>query len=369
MILKTITCHHVYNYGASLQSHALMYILSKLGHQVEIIDYIPSYVKDYNSLWMIGDRYKKNIFIKFAYYAYVIPVRLLQKKKKRLFDKFTDEHLKLTRRYDSFKELKNNPPQADVIFCGSDQIWNTTINNGLDPSYYAAFAEKSTIRASYAASFSISELPTEHVSFVAEMLGGMDRISVREETGLRIIENLGIKNSKVVADPVFLPSKEHWESLTKPIKYQDYVLVYDQENSPEIRKVAKIVAASYKLKIIAFRDLYPMFYADKALWNTGPIEFLSLIRNASFVVTNSFHCTAFSLIFNREFVVLPRTHQKVNSRMVDLTKAFGVPDRYLNNATEINSIKEINRASVEQELSRLRDKSIAYINDTITLKQ
>lgn len=369
MIIKTITCHHAYNYGASLQAYALMHTLSKLGHNVEIIDYVPSYVRDYNSLWMIGERYQKNLFITIAFYAYVIPIRLLQHKKRRLFDKYNKDYLKLTSRYNSFEDLQKDPPQADVVFCGSDQIWNTTVDNGLDPSYYAAFAKKETIRASYAASFSVSKLPEEHESFVSEMLKGMNRISVREKTGLTILEKLGFNNCKVVSDPVFLPEVDDWNQLTKPVKYKDYVLVYDQENSKEIKKVAKALASKYGLQIVALRDLYPRLYANKTIWNAGPVEFLSLIKNASFVVTNSFHCTAFSLIFERDFVVMPRSHQKVNSRMIDLTDAFGVPDRYIESVEGLEKIRPIQYEVVREEISKLKKVSFDYIKDVLCCKQ
>ena len=369
MNIKTITCHHAYNYGASLQAHALMYVLSKNGDKVEIINYIPSYVKDFNSIWFIGERYRKNFFMTCAYYAYVIPIRLLQYKKKRLFEKYDQEYLRLTKKYESFAELQTDPPAADVIFCGSDQIWNTATDNGLDPSYYAAFARQETVRASYAASFSISKLSEEHKPFVRQMLGGMRAISVREKTGIDILQDLGFNKAVQVVDPVFLPEVEHWFSMTKPIKDKDYVLVYDQENSPVIKQIAQGIAKKHNLKIIAFRDLYPRLYANKTVWNTGPIEFISLIRNASFVVTNSFHCTAFSILFKREFVIVPRTHEKVNSRMMDLVISLGLNDRYLKSAEDINNIKPIDFETVYEEIEKLRSSSYSFIDKTLKIQK
>lgn len=344
-----------------------MHVLTEKGHDVEIINYIPSYVKEANSLWMIGDRYKKNLLVRCAFYGYVVPVRLLQRKKKKLFDKFSDDYFRLTKEYGSYEELQKDPPEADFIFCGSDQIWNTATDNGVDPSYYAAFASDKTLRASYAASFSISKIPEEHKEFVTRMLKGLGSISVREKTGLKILEDLGFKNGKQVVDPVFLPDTAHWESLAKPVKQQKYVLVYDQENSDGIKEIAKRIAKKNNLKIIAFRDLYPRFYADKALWNTGPIEFISYIKNADFVVTNSFHCTAFSLIFGKEFVVVPRTHEKVNSRMMDLTISLGVSDRYLGEKADIEKLKPIDYVRVKEDLEKMRRLSYSFIDDTLAL--
>lgn len=210
MKIKTITCHNVYNFGASLQAYALMTYLSMKGHEVEIINYIPSYIKKNLSLWAIGPRWSKNIFVKFAFYCYVVPIRLSQYKLRRKFDMFTKRYLKLTPIYNSFEELKVNPPKADIYMCGSDQIWNTCINNGLDPAYYVDFAPQGTIRASYAASFSISEIPFEHVKFVQMELEKLDFISVRENTAIKILHSLNIEKGITVVDPVFLLSKEHW---------------------------------------------------------------------------------------------------------------------------------------------------------------
>lgn len=188
MRIKTITCHHVYNYGASLQAHALMHYLSSLGHEVEIIDYMPDYIRKHISVWDIGPRWKKNIFIRLAYYSYVVPQRLRQKESKKRFDEFTRNYLKLTKRYNSFQELVQDTPTADIYFCGSDQIWNPTINNGLDPAFYIDFASDKSIRASYAASFSVSEIPEKDRGFINDMLKKLDFISVREKTGISIIK-------------------------------------------------------------------------------------------------------------------------------------------------------------------------------------
>lgn len=109
----------------------------------------------------------------------------MQSKSRKKFDEYTRKYLHLTQRYNSFQELLNNPPEADIYFCGSDQIWNTQIKNGLDPAFYCDFAPMKAIRASYAASFSISQIPKEHESFVKSQINKLNYISVRENSGLR----------------------------------------------------------------------------------------------------------------------------------------------------------------------------------------
>ena len=367
MRIKTITCHHVYNYGASLQAHALMHYLSSLGHEVEIIDYMPDYIRKHISVWDIGPRWKKNIFIRLAYYSYVVPQRLRQKESKKRYDEFTRNYLKLTKRYNSFQELVQDTPTADIYFCGSDQIWNPTINNGLDPAFYIDFASAKSIRASYAASFSVSEIPEKDRGFINDMLKKLDFISVREKTGISIIKKMNIDKKVVnVLDPVFLPLFEHWKSMTYTPQYNNYILVYDQENNETIRKMAIALSKETGKKIIAFKGLYPRDYADIKVKQSGPIDFISLIANADYVITNSFHCSAFSIIFGREFYVVPRTHQKVNSRMADLLEALNIKNRMIKSIDLLNHSEIIDYDSVYERLYSLRKLSYDYIDKVLS---
>lgn len=369
MNIKTITCHNVYNYGASLQAYALMKYLQNLGHNVEIIDYMPKYIRDSLSLWSIGKRWNKNMIIKFAFYCYVVPMRICNKRGHRKFDAFTNDYLSLTKRYNSYEELCEYPPEADVYFAGSDQIWNPTINNGLDPAFYLNFISECKTKASYAASFSISDIPVQYQNFIKEKLTKLDFISVREESGLRILQKLGFNKGVQVVDPVFLLEKNDWEKFIYRPKYEQYILVYDQENNGVIKDLAVFFSQCKKKKIVAFRDLYPRFYADYTETNTGPIDFLSLIAHADIVITNSFHCMAFSIIFEKNFYVVPRMHQKVNSRMKDLLDFIGCSDRLIaqTDFQYIDSI--INYEYVKNRLLEKKKQSCHYINTVLTLSK
>ena len=364
--IKTITCHDVYNYGASLQSFALMKYLQTLGHAVEIIDYKPDYMV-YN-LWAIGERWKRNPLLRVLFYAYVIPRRLLLKKRRRKFDQFTREFLHLTScKYRSNEEMKSDPPFADLFFAGSDQIWNTAHHNGKDPSFFLDFAPDKCIRASYAASFSIKRIPDEFREFVKSKLNRFDAISVRETSGLEILDSLEIKGGQVVMDPVFLLKKNVWNDLIKSTPRGRFIIIYDQENNPDIRKVAKIIAAQKECRIYAFESLYPMFYADKRIIGAGPIEFLTLIKNCEVCLTNSFHATAFSLIFEKEFLTFRRMHEKVNSRMEDLLDMLNLRERIFEKETKINQLQAINYNKVLSNIDGRVLKSKAYLQSVIRM--
>lgn len=362
MNIKTITCHNVYNFGAALQAHALMYYLNSLGHEVEIIDYMPEYIRKNLSLWAIGPRWNRNIIMKLAFYAYVVPQRIMQRKTRKKFAEFNRRYFRLTQRYNSYEELCKEPPKADIVFCGSDQIWNTTINNGLDPAFYCDFMPQETVRASYAASFSISQLLGEDKAFVKGELEKMNFISVREKSGLNILHDLGISGGQLVCDPVFLKSKEEWKSMCYTPEYKDYILVYDQENSSIIKKVAEDLRRETGKKIVALKDLYPRHYADNIEAYADPIDFISLISNADIVITNSFHCTAFSIIMERNFYVAPRTHQKVNSRMRDLLDVLDIRGHIIESYEQTKNAETIDYTKVSNSLQNLRQESVQYID-------
>lgn len=362
MEIKTITCHNVYNFGASLQTYALMHYLNNKGHNVEVIDYVPEYVKKNTGLWAIGNRWKKNIFIKLAYYCYVVPLRIQQLKSHKKFDEFTNKYIKLTRRYNSYEDLKSEPPLADLYICGSDQIWNPLMKNGLDSAFYLDFAPKGTKKASYAASFSIKCIPNEYKDFIKEKISKLNYVSVREKSAINILEDLQISIEYIqVVDPVFLISNKHWNEICIKPNFKDYILVYDQENNKEIKNMAKRYAKLTNKKIVAFKELYPRNYADKIIKYAGPLEFLGLISNADIILTNSFHCTAFSIIMNKKFFVFPRNHQKVNSRMYDLLASLDIIDRYVNDSIK-DFGEQINYEKVNSKLEQIKHISINYLN-------
>lgn len=164
MKIKTITCHDVYNVGASLQACALVTYLRKLGHDAQIIDYKPDYLSNHYPLWGLGNPAYDKPVIRELYNLAKLPGRLKARngKRKAEYDRFTAEFLPLTpRRYTSNDDLKQNPPEADVYFAGSDQIWNCFFPNGKDPAFYLDFAPAGSVRASYAASFAMDDIPEE----------------------------------------------------------------------------------------------------------------------------------------------------------------------------------------------------------------
>lgn len=358
MQIKTITCHDVYNHGASLQAYALLAYLESMGHTVEIIDYKPNYLSRHYQLWSIDNPIYDRPFIKLLYLLAKLPGRLLSLHRKRTFDKFTKQYLKRTScRFHSNEELKANPPQADVYIAGSDQIWNTLFQNGRDAAFYLDFAPTTARRVAYAASFATEDVVEDFKPFVQRMLQNFDAVSIRERYSLPLLNSLGRCDGVYVCDPVFLLSKEHWNRLL-PSKCEEdkYVLVYDAEKSAEIKDVTKKIAMEKGLKIYnvsAFR----IGYADRELWDISPMEFVRLIRDAVFVVSNSFHATAFSLIFERDFCVVNRS-ERINERMKSLLTSYGISERLVTRHSD-TLLKSVDYRKIASMLQR----DIAYSKD------
>ena len=364
MKIKTITCHDVYNHGASLQAYALQTYLSSQGHDVEIIDYKPDYLSNHYKLWSVSNPVFDKPVVKQLYLLAKLPGRLIALRRKRKFDEFSQKYLRLTSmRYHSNEELKTNPPKADVYIAGSDQIWNTLFQNGRDAAFYLDFAPKGTKRVAYAASFATKDVVEEYKPFVRRMLQGFDSISLRERISLPLLESLGRNDGVAVCDPVFLLSREQWDKIlpTSSIE-EEYLLVYDTENSNKLKDIAQSIAKERNLKIFNISGSRKS-YVDKDFWVSSPIDFVQLIRDAEFVVSNSFHATAFSLIFQREFCVVNRS-EAINERMLSLLKQYGQQDRLV--ADNIDSLLTlIDYSKVQSKIERDIEASKQYLRDTI----
>ena len=321
MKVSIITCHNVYNAGASLQAYALVTYLNNLGYEAKIIDYTPNYLSRYRLLGITSKRYDKPA-LRELYQIVKFPGRLKKRlsPQKRAYDHFTRE-LPLTGNYHSYSELLSDPPLADVYIAGSDQIWNTLFSNGKDPAFYLDFVPAGKIRASYAASFATEDITEEWKPQIRKWLQHFDAISVRESSGLRIINNLGIPGAVQVCDPVFLLSCTQWEELEDPLLLEEpYLLVYDFDSNLKIKEFCTEASCKYGWKIYS---ILKNDYCDRCFHQNGPTAFLTLLRNAAFVVSNSFHAMAFSLMFQKQFVVF-RRNERINTRMEDLLELLSL---------------------------------------------
>lgn len=343
MKIKTLTTYDVYNYGASLQAYALQTYLADLGNDVEIINYQPEYLtRKYDYKWVNPESWMSRYVVTRCVYRIM---KYLQRQttlgRKRKFDEFNHKILKETKcKYLTYDDLCQNPPEADLYIVGSDQIWNVFYETGRDLAFYFDFVKKGA-KASYAASFSYLDIDNENLERIKKSLSTFKAVSVREYQGIDILNKIGIKGTWVL-DPVFLLSVDKWKMLMSDFKKTEpYLLVYDFEGNGLLEKFAKNYAKKKGLKIYSITDTYPRLYAEKNFNCAGPKEFLSLIYNCDAFVSNSFHGTAFSIIFHKPVFVFNRHRHKVNSRMQSLMKLFELENCIVNDDNECKNAMDV----------------------------
>lgn len=368
MRIRTLTCHDVYNYGASLQAYALMKWLQNQGHDVQIIDYKPEYMCDDYSFWILpqyvreNKNVKKNIFLHLAYSLYLFRKRFATWRRIKPFKIFKAQYLKCTRVYKTLNDLRLDPPASDIYIAGSDQIWNVNLTVGNDPAFYLDFGDSNIKRISYAASFALESIPDNKIKDVYEKLCNLDSISVREEQGLKILSGLNL-HGQIVADPVFLLARYDWISIigNPIIKKMKYIFVYDlYASEDEIKEVSFSLKKKYNIPIVVVNGKLPISYGDITISNAGPIEFLNYLYNAAFVVTDSFHASAFSIIFNKPFAVF--NHKENRSRIIDLLNETGLITRY-NTSTSLENVIDWN--GVNERIDVLVQNSKSYLKTQI----
>ena len=353
MKICTITCHDVYNYGASLQAFALQYYLQSLGHDVRIIDYKPDYQPNYKFSTKVSR--ESPLYAKYQKYPALKIIRGIKNYiekiptfgRKKAFENFKNQFLNLTRRYTSYHELAEYAPEADLYITGSDQVWSTFLPNGSDPAFYLCFGPLNAKRISYSASFGYPDIKYGKDQLVKSLLSRVDCLSVREQSGVELLSELGYHGEQVL-DPVFLLNSEEWRkalNLGCDSKYGKYLLVYDlHANTKEIADKAKELAKQHGLKIVAVNDSAKTKYADVNINNASPLDFVELIANAQFVLADSFHATSFALIFHKPMWAYYKYGNA--GRIASILSIVGLADRL--NTT--GKVTEPNWNSVDEKI-------------------
>lgn len=361
MRIKTITCHDVYNVGASLQAYALEQYLTGQGHDVEIIDYKPDYLSRHYSLSVVSNPRFDHPLVRQTYLLAKLPGRLMARfgGRKRNFDLFRQSMLRVTaKRYDSAAALRDDPPEADAYIAGSDQIWNPLFPNGKDEAFFLAFVPDGKKRISYAASFAVEELAGEDRARMKPWLEKLDAVSVREASGVRLLESMGLQGVQV-CDPVFLLTREQWAALA--VQQPGGVFVYDFDSSEQVQQMADALSESLNRPIVS---VFPMAHAARVCRNMGPREFLGAIASADVVLSNSFHATAFALLFHKDFFVVER-REKINTRMRDLLESVGLAGRMIGSAAETVDAAPIDWEDVDHRLQRAIQHSRAFLRECL----
>lgn len=342
MKIGIITIHNSPNYGASLQTFALYTYLVQQGYNVEIIDLLrPSFnefkpskkFKPYQHFKpALKQKIKKVITFLFIKQKktinkipqYTNPISLNK------FNQFNSQ-LKYSQRYYSIDELYKTPPKYDIYITGSDQVWNPTQNYCLEP-YFLTFVQNGK-KISYASSIGIEELTKEEKKDFSKWLYSYNAISVRENTAKALLTNI-IRNKEIkkVSDPTFLLNPKYWLELSIKPDIRNYILVFTLEFNSSIVNYALELGKQSNKQVIVLNQIQPIYETKKyiSVYDAGPQEFLGYIANADLILTDSFHCTVFSIILKtKNFYTYIDPWNIRGSRIKDLLQTFHLENHLL----------------------------------------
>lgn len=367
------------NYGTSLQGYAMIKKLQQIGCDVEVVNYIKQFTLWEKIKWVVNSyrcglgklSIKKDSVRDFpSDYKSNIKIRTA------VVDAYKAEKLMpLFRDYKGYNALCKGSLNYEAVIVGSDQVW---IPTGLPTKFYNLLFVDDTVRKiSYASSFGVQEIPEFQKKATGAYLDRFYKIGVRELRGKEIVDSLSHQKAEVVADPTLLLSREEWEEEISSSEINDkepYMFCYLISENEDARVKASMLAKEKGLKIICIRHLEKFraideTYGDEAPYNVGPNEFVKYIRNAEYVVTDSFHCTVFSHIFHKKFLTFYRSSggkNARNSRIDSLISVLGSNQERLYSVGGLTGIDApVDWDSVDKNLSELRESSICFLKDAL----
>jgi len=341
------------NYGGALQAYALKRTLEKLKIDVDTINYI-SYsetkktsIKDFAKKFIYRNRHNK-------------------------FKEFKKQYFNLTSPIKDIKEFKNKENEYDAFIAGSDQIWNQKIEMRDREVYYLSFVENAK-KIAYAASIGRDTVEDNEVEKISYLLDRFNNISIREKKGVELYQPLTKNKIENVLDPTFLLTTEEWNEIAKrtPIE-EDYVFSYTLGADKKV--LDTIDELSQRLGLGIVEIYYKKNFKNDIINinNAGPKEFVGLIKDAKYVLTNSFHGMVFSILNRKNFWVFTRGN--MNSRIYSLLEILGLQDRIIDSdkIDEVNKIdisSEVDYNKVYQILEKEKEKSLNFLKQALDIKE
>jgi len=375
------------NYGATLQCYALYTTLRKMGNEVDIIDYrfgemleayhMPSGAIKRTFLRLSSEKKNPVYCLKlanrlFKYYSwYFLHWKSLIKMKN--FNKFINKEFSETfQHYKNYSELVNNPPICECYIAGSDQIWNTdNLGGKLDNSFFLEFGPPNTKRIIYGASCGMNVLSEEYIEDILSHCKNIQFISVREDSLLKQLTGK-TKELKIykVCDPVFLLDKHEWNIVRVPTisVRKKYIVLYILNQVNNLQNIIKHLKTYYKNFVICDISYRKNNVRGIDYWDggCGPGHFLDYIGNAELIITDSFHGTAFSIIYQKSFISLIRADTGV--RVLELLSKFNLTNRIYNPAqTMEHYASAINYSYVEKRIIEEKEHSLEYLYNSLYL--
>lgn len=374
------------NYGGNLQAYALCKAIGKYTrHNAKQICY----------LWANGIRplikhqAKTNVarkILRCIKHSHHFINFLLVRIKKDKFNKIFKERKVALKNFNksliphsnvvySIKDITDSLPYYDAFITGSDQVWNT---NSYIPDFFLNFVPSDKIKISYAASISKDSLTDKEKEVFKRSLADFKAVSVREEQAVELIKDLSPVSPVVTLDPTLLLDEIDWDNVCAPrVVQDDYIFCYFLGNNTNERKIAKKFAKEKGLKLVSvpltgakvYSDLK---FGDVILPAASPEEFISLIKHASYVFTDSFHAVVFSQIYKRQYFVFNRDSKgSMNSRIINITNLFNTQERFCNGKDRetlkyVQSLNYIDFTHPNKEFEVLKEFSINFLKENLS---
>lgn len=381
-----VSCYFKHNYGSMLQAYATQKILDDWNIPNETINlekldkeiakgkrkYYTSQIVNFSFLKAKLGMIKLKLYCKFANGDLRKNIRIRDEK----FEEFI-KNFHLSKAYEIVDDICKEGEYTDVLV-GSDQLWLPV--NIVADYYTLNFVPETINKISFATSFGVSQIPEKYKVQYQTFLKRIEHLSVREDSGVKLVKELTGREAKLVCDPTLLFNQEEWMSIQQeePIVKDKYIFCYFLGKTVEYRKFAERLKAKTGYKIVSLNHLdeyvkYSDQFADEAPFEIGPSEFLNLARNAEFVCTDSFHGTVFSLIFHKKFFVFRRypNQSKVstNSRLDSLLKIVDLSDRMLDGEEDVSELmeKEIDYEGVDRKLEEFREESKTFLRGALKI--
>lgn len=335
------------NYGSILQAYALQTVMNEFDH----IDY--EIINQYSEKVASVDNFLikiRTLGMKETLHRIVWKFGTKKLRDRNLaLQKFVDEMLRTSKKRYNQEIMATANKDYDGFICGSDQIWHPELT-ALNSIYWLTFVSQGKLKIAYAPSIGVDQVTMEQKRMIKNNLATFHAVSCREESGRRLLSSImGADDCETVLDPTLLADRTVWDNICPPRKFSEkYVFVYLLRGTSQQRKFVERFAHEKHLKIVTMPfldyehvDPYDRKFGDIKYWDASPSDFISVIRHAEVVFTDSFHCMIFSCLYHRNFYLFPKIGKHQMNRLTDLQNMFHISDRMLRNSTALEDLERM----------------------------
>lgn len=366
MKIGILTYHACFNYGACLQAFALQSTVRNLGYDCEIIDYQSDVLRNICDVFSKRPTDIREVIKNITR----LPYRKELLERQHLFENFINNKFVLSRRCRTEEDVEQQAEKYDCIICGSDQTWNLDPASRYQNAVYFLNFPKHQKRIAYATSFGqwVEKAP-EHESEFLPWVSEYDALSMREQSGVEYLRSKGLE-CELVVDPTLLLERKYYDAICRErLINEPYVLLFTWDGAKDATEIAKIIQKKTNSKpVYIVAPPRAMFSGVERKLDVGPCEFLSLVKYADYVVTNSFHGTVFSIIYQKKFVSVVSGH--ADKRRESLMTHLGLTDHLMGvDNFDFEVLEGTEYRNVTEKLTEFKASSMNYLINALKVEK